>query len=51
LVRLLIVRKLTIIVVLVIGFLFGVATAVAYYAGTGEHEDPVKSVTVPSAEK
>lgn len=50
-VRLLIVRKLTIIVVVAIGFLLVVATAVAYYAGTGEHEDPVKSVKVPSAEK
>lgn len=50
-VRLLIMRRLTIIIVVVIGFLFGVATAVAYYAGTGEHQDPVKSVTVPSAEK
>jgi hypothetical protein len=46
LVRLLIVRKLTIIIAVAIGFLVGVATAVAYYAATGEHNDPVKRGTV-----
>jgi hypothetical protein len=43
----LIMRKLTIILAFVIVALLGVATAVAHYAGTGQHDDPVKHMTVP----
>jgi hypothetical protein len=40
--------KLAIIIAVAIVFLLGVATAVAYYATTGENDDPVKKVTVTS---
>jgi hypothetical protein len=49
LVRMLIMRKLMIIIAVVIVFLLGLATAIAYYASTGESHDPVKKVTVPGA--
>lgn len=42
----LIVRKLTIIIAIAIGLLIGMGAAVAYYAATGEDNDPVKRVTV-----
>jgi hypothetical protein len=44
LVRVLIMRKLTIILAAVIVFLAGVAMLVAHYASTGEHNEPVKRV-------
>jgi hypothetical protein len=44
-------RKLTIIVAVVIVLLLGLTTAVAHYAATGSHEDPVQRVTVPVAER
>jgi hypothetical protein len=47
LVRVLTVRRLMIILALAIAFLVGVATAVAYYATTGGHDSPVKTVTAP----
>jgi hypothetical protein len=43
----LIMRKLTIILAVAIVFVFVVATAVAHYAAIGEHNDPVKKMTVP----
>lgn len=39
-------RRLTIIIAVAIVFILGVAAVVAYFATTGEHEDPVKRETV-----
>lgn len=46
-VRLLSVRKLTIIIAIALVILVAVATAVSYYAASGEHNDPVKTAPAP----